>query len=298
MLRGLWTVLATGCTLAVIGLSMAMNFAFGYGLGTSETNARILGALSVACDGLKAFLPLFIAWQWAEGHRLAAAVGALLFVLLLAYGTASAIGFAAENRTALTATRDGRKAALDTAVADLATAEARLAALLAHRLPGVIDADIAALKKERIWDATLGCTDATLAASREFCKRIDHLSGERAVAAEAAVLAAAIERLKTEVRRGREAGAASETDPQAHAITQLTGLDAASVRSGLTWMLALAVEAISAFGLFAIARRRPEAAWTAQHEPARRQRQRRLAARMEPRRQIEPGRGWRLLKAG
>jgi len=297
MLRGFWTVLATGCTLAVIGLSMAMNFSFGYGLGTSEANARILGALSVACDGLKALLPLFVAWQWTEGHRLAAAVGALLFVLLLAYGTASAIGFAAENRTALTSTRDSRKAVLDAAVAGLAAAEARLAALPAHRLQGVIDAEIAASKKDRIWDATLGCTDATLPTSREFCKRIDHLSGERAVAAKAAVLATAIERLKVEVRRGSEAGAARESDPQAHAITQLTGLDAASVRSGLTWLLALAVEAISAFGLFAITRRRPEAASDAQHDLARR-RPRRLAARTSPEQQIEPGRGWRLLKAG
>jgi len=297
MLRGLWTVLATGCTLAVIGLSMAMNFAFGYGLGTSEANARILGALSVACDGLKAFLPLLVAWQWADGRRLAAGVGGLLFVLLLAYGTASAIGFAAENRTALTSTRDSRKAVLDAAVADFAAAEARLAALPARRIHGVIDADIAALKKDRIWDATLGCTDATLAASREFCKRIDHLSGERAVATEAALLAATIERLKAEVRRGREAGAGRESDPQARAITQLTGLDAASVRSGLTWLLALAVEAISAFGLFAITRRRPEAAWAAQHESAHR-RPRRLAARVDAQQQIEPGRGWRLLKAG
>jgi len=52
-MRGFWTALAITFTLAVIGLSMAMNFAFGYGLGTSPANARILGALSVACDGLK-----------------------------------------------------------------------------------------------------------------------------------------------------------------------------------------------------------------------------------------------------
>ena len=63
----------------------------------------ILAALSVACDGLKALLPLFIAWQWAERHRLAAAAGAALFALLLAYGTGSAIGFAAENRAACSA---------------------------------------------------------------------------------------------------------------------------------------------------------------------------------------------------
>src|SRR5262245_47180418 len=106
MLRGFWTFLATLLTLAVIGLSMAMNFSFGYALCTSEAKAQILGALSVACDGLKALLPLFIAWQWADRRWLAAGAAALLFVLLLGYGMASAIGFAAENFTDLSGHRE------------------------------------------------------------------------------------------------------------------------------------------------------------------------------------------------
>ncbi len=290
MLRSFWTILATGFTLAVIGLSMAMNFAFGYALGTSEINARILGTLSVACDGLKAFLPVLIAWQWADGRRLAAAAGALLFALLLAYGAASAIGFAAENRAALAGTRDNRNSLLEDAAAQLATMQMRLSALPAHRLPGVIDADIAAARKDRAWDATRGCTLATLPASREFCKRIDQLTGELAVSAEAAALAATIERLHAEVRQAKEAGAGTEPDPQARAITQLTGLDIGNVRSGLAWLLAIAVEAISAFGLFAITRRAPAASVDAQRESDSHSQWRlapRSAAHAQPR-------GWRL----
>ena len=79
LLRAFWTVLATAFTFAVIGLSMAMNLAFGYSLGTNPANARMLAGLSVACDGLKSLLPLFIAWQWAEKHRLAALAATLLF---------------------------------------------------------------------------------------------------------------------------------------------------------------------------------------------------------------------------
>ena len=135
MLRSFWTLLGIACTLAVIGLSMAMNFAFGYGLGTSPAKARILGSLSVACDGLKALLPLFIAWQWSEGRRLAALAGLLLFPLLLAYGTASAIGFAAENRAYLVGSRDSQNATLDAAIADVAMARQRLAATHAARTP-------------------------------------------------------------------------------------------------------------------------------------------------------------------
>lgn len=286
MLRGLWTVLATGCTLAAIGLSMAMNFPFGYGLGTTEPNARILGALSVACDGLKAFLPLFIAWQWADRHRLAAVAGALLFALLLAYGTASAVGFAAENRAAFTGARESRSAALEDAVADLAAAEARLAGLPPHRIAGLIEAELARDRKDRLWDATGACTDATLAASRKFCQRIDTLQGELAVAGETARLATSIERLKQQVARRREVDGGRDADPQAKAIGQLTSLEAATVRSGLTWLLALAVEAISAFGLFAITRRSPRAATL----PALQ-----TAAPVLPEPRDDPGRPWRLV---
>jgi hypothetical protein len=293
-MRGVWTVLATGFTLAVIGLSMAMNFIFGHALGTSPANARILGTLSVACDGLKAFLPLFIAWQWADGHRLAAAAGALLFALLLAYGTASAIGFAAENRAALTGTRDNRNSLLEDATAQLAAMQARLAALPAHRLQGVVEADIAAARKDRAWDATQGCTQATRIESREFCKRIDLLKGELAVAAEDTALAATIDRLQAQVRQAKEAGAGNESDPQARAITQFTGLDTASVRSGFAWLLAIAVEAISAFGLFAITRREAARPAKAQRH-AHSHRQWRLAARISEAGQT---RGWRLLKTG
>ena len=78
LLRGFWTVVATAFTFAVIGLSMAMNLAFGYSLGTNPANARMLAGLSVACDGLKSLLPLFIAWQWAEKHRLGGGLAATL----------------------------------------------------------------------------------------------------------------------------------------------------------------------------------------------------------------------------
>jgi hypothetical protein len=266
VLRAFWTVLATGCTLAVIGLSMAMNFAFGYGLGTTPANARILGALSVACDGLKALLPLFIAWQWAGRRRLAALAGSFLFLLLLAWGAASAIGFAAENRAAFTGQRDAGYARLQAALGDLKAAETRLAALPGHRPLALVAAEIAALKKDRLWDLTGACADATRTASRGFCQRLELLQGELALGREAGALDARIEALKRDILRARALGATPDTDPQARAIAALTGLDADQVRSGLTWLVALAIEAISAFGLFAISRRRTAPA--AQQRPA------------------------------
>ena len=178
MVRGFWTGTAAGLVLAVTGLSMCMNFAFGYGLGTSEGTGQMLGALSVAFDGLKALLPLFIAWQWRDRRWVRAGAGGVLFVLVAAYGMASALGFSSQNREDVTASREHLNASLKEHLGDLELAERRLKALGPHRIAGAVEADIARLKKDRPWDATSGCTDATLAASREFCKRIDTLRAE------------------------------------------------------------------------------------------------------------------------
>jgi hypothetical protein len=258
MVRGFWTVTAAGLVLAVTALSMCMNFEFGYGLGTSEGMGLMLGGLSVAFDGLKALLPLFIAWQWRDRHWVRAGAGGVLFVLVAAYGIASALGFSSQNREGVTASREHLNASLKEHAADLETAEKRLKALGAHRIGGAVEADIAKLKKDRLWDATSGCTDATLPASREFCKRIDTLRAELALAAEDNVLAAKIEGLKFKAQQLREKGAGREADPQLGEIARAAGLDILRVRSGMNWLLAIAVEAVSCFGLFAIAWQRAE----------------------------------------
>jgi hypothetical protein len=253
MVRGFWTVTAAGLVLAVTALSMCMNFEFGYGLGTSEGTGLMLGVLSVAFDGLKALLPLFVAWQWRDGRKLRAGAGGVLFLLLAPYGMASALGFSSQNRDGVTASREHLSASLKEHMADLETAEKRLKALGDHRIAGAVEADIARLKKDRLWDATSGCTDATLPASREFCKRIDGLGAELALAAEDNVLTAKIEGLRFKVAQLRERGAGRAADPQLSEIARAAGLDMLRVRSGMNWLLAIAVEAVSCFGLFAIA---------------------------------------------
>ena len=253
MVRGFWTMVAAGLVLAVTALSMRMNFEFGHGLGTSEATAAIFGWLSAAFDGLKALLPLFAAWQWRDGHKARAAACAALFALVAAYGMASALGFSSQNREGVATGREHLNASLKEHAADLDAAERRLKELAAHRIAGVIEADIGKLKKDRIWDATAGCTDATLAASRDFCKRLETLRAELALAAADAVLSAKIESLKFRIEQLRGRGAGREADPQLGEIARATGLELLRVRSGLNWLLAIAVEAVSCFGLFAIA---------------------------------------------
>jgi hypothetical protein len=270
VVRGLWTVTAAGLVVAVIALSMRMNFEFGYGLGTSAATAQTFALLSVAFDGLKALLPLFAAWQWRDGRKLRAAAAGGLFALVAAYGLASALGFASHNREGISASQENLNASLKEHIADLEAASMRLKALGAHRISGVIEADIAKLKKDRLWDATKSCNEATLAASRDFCKRIEGLRAELATAAADAVLTAKIEGLKFNIEQLRARGAGREADPQLGEIARAAGLDILRVRSGMNWLLAIAVEAVSCFGLFAIAwAREPRASGAMQAgEPA------------------------------
>jgi hypothetical protein len=170
---------------------------------------------------------------------------------------ASALGFSSQNREGMTASREHLNASLKEHLGDLELAERRRKELGPHRITGAVEADIARSKKDRLWDATSGCTDATLAASREFCKRIDTLRAELALAAEDQVLTSKIEGLKFKVQQLRARGAGRDADPQLGEIARAAGLDILRVRSGMNWLLAIAIEAVSCFGLFAIAWQRP-----------------------------------------
>jgi hypothetical protein len=67
------------------------------------------------------------------------------------------------------------------------------------------------------------------------------------------VLTEKIDGLKFKVQQLRARGAGRKADPQLGEIARAAGLDILRVRSGMNWLLAIAVEAVSCFGLFAIA---------------------------------------------
>ena len=66
-------------TVGMIILSAFINYNFGYSLGTTETNARIFGAVSVVAVGVTALLPLRISAHWEEGQKARSVLGACVF---------------------------------------------------------------------------------------------------------------------------------------------------------------------------------------------------------------------------
>ena len=256
-MRGVGRVAWIATTLVFIGASAVMNYDVAHGLGTDPRSAVIFGTLSVAADLAKAVAPIVIAGAWAARAYGRALVSGLLFALTLVMALNAALGFGSVNRGGLLTTRENLNAALRDAVRDEADARVRLAALPAARPGAVVAADLASLRRERAWESSKGCSDATSSASRDLCRSYERLNGEAAAAAEAAVLDRKIERLGAEIGRLRGQGAGSEADPQASGIARLLrplfgNIDHGLVRSGLALLFAATVEGFSAFGLWCV----------------------------------------------
>jgi hypothetical protein len=247
-----WTALGVLLTLAMIGLSAAINYTFGYSLGTTETNARILGGVSVVAVGVMAVLPLRISARWTEGSKGKAVLGAGVFVILMAYAIASSIGLGMQNRSQLAGSRESLNAQLDDNVQERDQALARLNGLGDYRPASSVSAEIAAARKDRRWDATRGCTNATALTSREFCQGLDRLEAELGMAATAAVLGEKVEKLNFSIAKLRKQGAGQIADPQSFGFAVLFGVEQDRVRIGLSMLLALVIESVCCFGLLVI----------------------------------------------
>lgn len=75
-------------------------------LGTTETNARIFGAVSVVAVGVMAVLPLRISAHWEAGRKRRAVLGCATFGILVAYAIAGSIGFGVQNRSQIAGSGD------------------------------------------------------------------------------------------------------------------------------------------------------------------------------------------------
>ncbi len=98
-MRRLGIFVAIGFLLA----SAFMNFKYGNSLGRTAIEGWIYGMVGVLAVGSNALCPFLLAWH-AKRSALRGGI-VLLWVLCLTYSLTSAIGFAAENRQALTGRR-------------------------------------------------------------------------------------------------------------------------------------------------------------------------------------------------
>jgi hypothetical protein len=165
-------------------------------------------------------------------------------------GLVSAIGFAASTRGAVTGSREAVSLRYQAAERELREIKERVTSLGAIRPRGVIEAAIARAKQDRYWSSSNECKDATMEASRGFCRGLGDLRVELAAAVENERLQERGAALKAEVDHLLGAGARNDQDQQAGLLARLTGFGVERVQKSIVVLFAVLVEFGSAFGLF------------------------------------------------
>ena len=239
--------MAAGVLLAV---SAAMNWRFGYSLGRTEFDGFIYGSASVAADCLKALIPFFFfaaikSRMWSQ-----AAAAAVVGVVVTAYSLTSALGHAALNRFDTTGARAVEAQAYKDLRGDLKRAQDQLSWIPQHRPAATVHGEIEALKSQRAWSATNGCTDATRPQSRTFCQQYHGLTAEMASGQQAQALESRIAEIQGKLGKTDAMTAMGEADPQATVLANLSGLSVEQVQMAMTIFIALLLEVGSAFGMY------------------------------------------------
>jgi hypothetical protein len=248
-LLGILGVLAAG---ALIAVSAAMNWRFGLSLGRTEMDGQIYGLASVAADCLKALVPFFFFAAFRNRMWSQAAAAAVVWVVVTSYSLTSALGHAALNRFD---TAGQRTLAADNHKdlrADLERAKNQLSWIPQHRPASAVQGEIDAMKLQKAWAFTSGCTDVTGKQGRDFCTKLANLNSEAASGSEAKALEDRIATIQGKLEQSGHSGGAmmAEADPQAAVLSKLTGLNLDQVQMAMTIFVALLIEVGSGFGMY------------------------------------------------
>jgi hypothetical protein len=249
-MRVLVAVVSAGAALALIAASGLMNYVFMTSLGKTPFEQQILGVVSAAVSIFLAMLPALMVWAWREGRMLFVLLAVLAFGGFAAFSLSSAIGFAARNRGSISEDRALAAAKLKTVKREIEDTESKLKALSPSRPFAVVQESLRCMEQDARWQSSKTCREATVEASRSFCKGYFELKGEAARAHEAAQLEQRIGELKGNATRFEEQGAGREADNPASVLARPLGLQAAEVERGLTLFLGVLVEIGAALGLY------------------------------------------------
>lgn len=249
---GVLGVVAAGVLLAV---SAAMNWRFGFSLGRTELDGQIYGAASAAADCFKALVPFFFFAAIKNRMWSQAAASAVLWVVVTAYSLTSALGHAALNRLDTAGQRTVQAQSYQDLRSNLKHAQDELGWIPQHRPAQTVQSDIDALKQQRAWGWTKGCTDVKGKDGREFCAPYHALSAELAAAQQAVVVEAKVAEYQSKLTNASGATVLSEADPQAAVLAKLGGLlfpgmKVEDVQTALTVFIALLLEVGSGFGMY------------------------------------------------
>jgi hypothetical protein len=244
---GVLGVVAAGILLAV---SAAMNYRFGFSLGKTAMDGQIYGMASAAADCFKALVPFFLFAAIRNRMWSQAAAAAVVWAVVTGYSMTSALGHAALNRLDTTGQRAVQANTYKDMRAEAKRLEEQLAWIPQHRPVQTVQAEINAVKDQRLWTTTSGCTEVNGKSTREFCQQFHRLSAELGSAQQAEKLEPRLAELSAKLATVAGGTVMAEADPQASVLAKLTGLDVSQIQTALTIFVALLIEIGSAFGMY------------------------------------------------
>ncbi len=237
-------------SLVMLGVSGGMNYMFMSSLGKTPIEGYIFGGASAAADGLKALLPFFILWAYMAGRWLVASSGTFVWLFFTAFSLLSAFGFSAQNRGAVTQSKESLAYSYNLAETELNELLTQVKDLAKSRPVGTLEQAIKQQRQNKRWNSSKQCTDATAKKSRSFCEQYFTLKAELETAVAKSRKRPKISSLRTELKRLKKQGAGKDTDPQVSLLSNLFGQEKDKVRMALIVMAALLVEIGSGLGLF------------------------------------------------
>ena len=232
-------------------VTMAANLHFGLTLGSTPEEKLIYATASVAADVIKITTVIVVIRLWQKRQRMLACVGTLLGLICLAWSLASAAGFALSTREHTAALHAAASTVSAGWTTTIRRAGEQLAVVERVRPTTVIEAELASqLVTVAIWRRTQGCTELTLPESQSACSRVLGLRQELAAARSAQALEERIADARRELAMKPVVG--QSADPQVAGLAAMLSTEESTLRRSLALLLAVLVEAGSAFG-FAIA---------------------------------------------
>jgi hypothetical protein len=258
-MRWVFLIIGAVATAAMLGISMRLNFLFGYSLGQTPEKALVFGWVSVISDAWKGLGPIFVRELFRAGRGWSAAGAASIWSVCFVYSVTSALGVAIEDRSNRTGSRETIVMNYEETVAEAKRLKEKRKGLRAHRPAPELEAAINALllspveSYQRIRGTIAGVSNNCQrpdTRTAEACARVARLREEFAVANEERDLDRRLSELTGQVQQLRERGAMKAADPQAELFARLSGgrLSPDDIGPGLSLLLAVTIELVSAFG--------------------------------------------------
>ena len=236
-----------GAAAALCAVTVAANLKFAMTLGVTVEEKAIYATASVAADVIKCTMVMVVIRLWQQGQRMLACVGTILGLACLAWSLASAAGFALATREHTAAIHAATSKVIDGWTTTIRRAGEQLALVERSRPSTVIEAELAGqLVPAPIWKRTQACTELTLPESHTACARVLTLRQELATAQSAQALEERIADARRHLATAPVVGLSA--DPQVAGLAALLGTEEPSLRRALALLLAVLVEAGSAFG--------------------------------------------------